>query len=46
MSALNRLPGMGGRGGMLLQQFDANHDGKLDDKERAALMEFLRGMIR
>jgi hypothetical protein len=46
MSALNRLPGIGGRGQMLMQRFDADHDGKLDDKERAALMEFLRGMIR
>ena len=26
--------------------FDANHDGKLDTEERAALMNFLKGMIR
>jgi hypothetical protein len=46
MSALRRLPGMGGRGQMLLQQFDKNGDGKLDETERAALMEFLRFMMR
>jgi hypothetical protein len=46
MDALRRIPGFGGRGQMLLQQFDKNGDGKLDEKERAALMEFLRGIIR
>ena len=46
MSALNRLPGVGGRGQMLMQRFDTNHDGKLDDQERAALMEFLRSIMR
>jgi hypothetical protein len=46
LTALNRLPGMGGRGQMLLERFDANHDGKLDDTERANLMAFLRAMMR
>lgn len=46
LTALNRVPGMGGRGQQLLQRFDANGDGKLDDKERAALISFLRGMMR
>jgi Ca2+-binding EF-hand superfamily protein len=26
--------------------FDANHDGKLDADELAALMKFLQGMVR
>jgi hypothetical protein len=30
----------------LLQQFDKNGDGKLDDTERAALIDFLRTMMR
>ena len=46
LNALNRLPGLGGRGQLLLRRFDTNGDGKLDEKERAALMEFLRGMMR
>jgi hypothetical protein len=29
-----------------MQQFDKNGDGKLDADERAAVMEFLRGMMR
>ncbi len=42
-----RLPGMNGqRLQQLMQNFDKNHDGKLDAEERAALMEFLRGMVR
>jgi hypothetical protein len=46
LSALRRIPGLGGRGQQLLQQFDKNGDGKLDDTERAALMAFLRSMMR
>jgi len=46
MTALRRLPGMGGRGQQLLQQFDKNGDGKLDESERAALMDFIRSMMR
>jgi hypothetical protein len=46
LNALRRIPGLGGRGQMLLQQFDRNHDGKLDDTERAALIDFLRTMMK
>jgi hypothetical protein len=46
MTALRRIPGMGGRGQQLVKMFDKNGDGKLDDTERAALIEFLRGMMR
>jgi hypothetical protein len=46
LKPLDRLPGMNGRGEMLLKRFDTNGDGKLDEKERAALMEFLRSMMR
>ena len=46
LTALDRLPGMNGRGKMLLDRFDANHDGKLDETERANLMTFLRSMMR
>lgn len=46
LNALNRVPGMGGRGQMLLKQFDKNGDGKLDAEERAALMAFLKSMMR
>jgi hypothetical protein len=46
LSALRRIPGLGGRGQMLLQQFDKNGDGKLDATERAALIDFLRSMMR
>jgi len=46
MTALRRVPGMGGRGQQLLQQFDKNGDGKLDESERAALMDFIRSMMR
>jgi hypothetical protein len=42
-----RFPGMNGqRSQQLMTQFDKNGDGKLDDQERAALIEFLRGMMR
>jgi len=42
-----RVPGMNGqRLAQLMQQFDKNGDGKLDADERAALMEFLRSMMR
>jgi hypothetical protein len=46
MTALRRIPGMGGRAQQLMQMFDKNGDGKLDATERAALMEFLRGMMK
>ena len=46
MTALRRIPGMGGRGQQLLQIFDKNGDGKLDETERAALMDFIRGMMK
>ncbi len=46
MSALSRLPGMNGRGRQVMQMFDKNGDGKLDEDERAALMNFLRMMMR
>lgn len=47
MTALRSIPGInGGRGQQFLQQFDKNGDGKLDETERAALMEFLRGILR
>ena len=46
MSALRRIPGVGNRAQQFMQQFDKNGDGKLDDTERAALMDFLRGMMR
>jgi mono/diheme cytochrome c family protein len=42
-----RIPGMNGqRLQQMIQQFDKNGDGKLDAEERAALMEFLRGIMR
>jgi hypothetical protein len=42
-----RIPGMNAqRMQQMMQQFDKNGDGKLDAEERAALMEFLRGIIR
>jgi hypothetical protein len=46
MTALRRIPGIGGRAQQLLQQFDKNGDGKLDAEERAALMDFLRSMMK
>jgi hypothetical protein len=46
MSALRRLPGVGNRAQQIMQQFDKNGDGKLDASERAALMDFLRSMMR
>ena len=46
LSGLRGIPGLGGRGAMLFQRFDTNHDGKLDDTERAALIDFLRTMMR
>jgi hypothetical protein len=46
MTALQRLPGMNGRGGQILRMFDKNGDGKLDDAERGALMDFIRSMMR
>lgn len=42
-----RVPGMNAaRLEQLMKTFDKNGDGKLDDQERAALMEFLRGVMR
>ncbi len=42
-----RIPGMNaGRLQQLMTTFDKNGDGKLDDQERAALMDFLRGVLR
>jgi mono/diheme cytochrome c family protein len=42
-----RLPGLSGaRLQQLMAMFDKNADGKLDDGERAALIEFLRGMMK
>jgi hypothetical protein len=42
-----RVPGMNAqRLQQLMTMFDKNGDGKLDDGERAALIEFLRGMMR
>jgi hypothetical protein len=46
MRALSRLPGMAGRAQMLMKQFDKNGDGKLDAEERAALMKFIRSIVR
>lgn len=46
LTALRRIPGLGGRGQQLLQRFDTNGDGKLDAAERAALMAFLRSIMR
>ncbi len=42
-----RLPGFNAQNlEMLTQRFDKNGDGKLDDEERAAIMEFLRSQVR
>ena len=42
-----RVPGMNGaRLQQLMTTFDKNGDGKLDTSERAALIEFLRGVMR
>ena len=42
-----RIPGFNGQAmEMMTAQFDKNGDGKLDDNERAAIMEFLRSRIR
>ena len=42
-----RIPGMNGqRLQQLMQQFDKNGDGKLDADERAAVLQFLRGVMR
>ena len=42
-----RVPGMNAaRLQQLMTTFDKNGDGKLDDEERAALIEFLRGVMK
>jgi len=42
-----RIPGFNAQNmPMLMQRFDKNGDGKLDDEERAAIMDFLRSQIR
>ncbi len=42
-----RVPGMNGaRLQQLMTTFDKNGDGKLDGQERAALMQFLRGVMK
>jgi len=46
MTALRRIPGFAGRTQQMMQQFDKNGDGKLDESERATLMEFIRGMMK
>jgi mono/diheme cytochrome c family protein len=43
-SSLNRQQAQGLR--TAIQMFDSNHDGRLDDSERAALMKFLEGYIK
>jgi hypothetical protein len=43
----NRIPGFNGqRVQMFIQMFDKDHDGKLNAEERAAAIEFLRGMMK
>ena len=42
-----RIPGYNAaRTDQLVKQYDKNGDGKLDAEEGAALMEFIRGIIR
>jgi len=46
VSALGSIPGMNARAQMLLRQFDKNGDGKFDASERAALMDYIRSLMR
>jgi mono/diheme cytochrome c family protein len=47
LSALRgRIPGGGARLQQMIKAFDKNGDGKLDADERAALMEFLKTLIK
>ncbi len=46
VKALGSIPGMNARAQMLLRQFDKNGDGKFDDAERAALMDFIRSLMQ
>jgi mono/diheme cytochrome c family protein len=46
-SLRGRLPGFNAQSmPAIMERFDKNHDGKLDDEERAAIMEQIRGMVR
>ncbi len=45
MTALRSIPGFGGRAQQMMKQFDTNGDGKLDETERAPLMQLIRSMM-